>query len=1118
MYLTTITNHHEVYFFSIFKEFNQTNIYNIMMIKKFSRFIPLLLLSLFINTEIGFAQDTRLLRQPDINSTHIVYTYGGDIWINSLNSSEAKRITSTPAVESNPYLSPDGKWIAFSSNRSGSNAVYIASVNGGDVKRLTWHPSSSSVRGWTNDGKSVLYASSRETTPRPYNRLWTISTKGGAPTLISKQWGFDGSFSSNQKSIVIDKMSRWDIEWRAYRGGQNTPLIILDIKTSKETLLPHTNTTDVQPLWLGDDIYFLSDRDLVMNIWKYNTKSKSLSQVTKFKGSDIKWLSGDKNTLVYEREGYLNTFSLSSKKSKRLKINVVGDFPWAETKWQNVTQSARSASLSPNGKRAIMESRGEIFTVPLKFGDARNITQSSGTADRAPIWSPKGDRIAWFSDKDRKGYALFIASQDGMSDITKISIGESKMAWTPNWSPDGKHISFVDDDVRLRIVNLETKKIQTIDVGGNNLERGRIQMNWSPDSNWIVYAKSASNNFRQIYLWSAKTQKTTPITDRFADSFSPAWDLNQKQLYFLASTNVALGSGWANTSAMTSNPSYAAYVVNLDKNDNSPFKPKSDEESVKKDTSTSSAAKKGKDDKGDKKKKDTKKDMTIDFDGMSRRTFALGLPSRNYWYLVAGPKGAVFIAEGVPNQRGGTLKKYTLKDQKAKDFLSGVGGISITSNGKHMLARIGANWKVIPTGGPNGKSGKPLKVNLQMKLNRIAEWDQMFEEAYRYEKDYFYDSNMHGRDWKVVYKRYAPLVPFVKHRSDLNYILDQVNGELSVGHSFVRGGDFPSVDRSQIGMLGADLSTNKNRWKINRIYTTESWNPGLSGPLDAPGLKIKEGHYIVGINGKEISANDNIYEHLDGTNGKQTILHVNSKPDFKDSWKETILPIRSENGLRQRTWVEDNRRMVEKLSNGRLAYVWVPNTGGGGYVSFNRYYFAQQDKEGAVIDERFNGGGLLDDYMVDLMTRSLRAGLTNEVPNGKPMKLPAGILGPKVLLINELAGSGGDFFPWVFRQQKAGKLIGMTTWGGLVKSSTHYRLIDGGSLTAPDNAVFDPVNNKWIAENRGVAPDIKVRQDAISLSQNKDPQLERAVQELLKLLPTKKKVTPPPFSKPAKGN
>lgn len=1081
--------------------------------------ITFLIISLFLSASI-FAQGTQLLRQPDISDTHVTYTYGSDVWVSKLNSKEAKRITSTAAVESNPYFSPDGKWIAFSSNRSGTNSVYMVATEGGDAKRLTWHPNGAQVRGWSNDGKHILYASSRETAPRPYNRLWTISTQGGAPQLLTSQWGFDGCFSPDGKQLVIDKMSRWDSEWRAYRGGQNTPLILLDLATSEEELLPNESTTDIQPLWIGDLIYFLSDRDLVSNIWSYNTKTKELVQVTSFKGSDIKWLAGHKNSLAYERSGNIHVMDVTNTVSKQLEINVIGDFPWAATKWEDVSTSARSESLSPNGKRAIMESRGEIFTVPVEFGDARNITKSSGAADRAPIWSPKGDQLAWFSDTNGKGYALMLSSQDGMSTPQRIDIGESKMAWNPSWSPDASHIAFVDDDVRLRVVNLKTKAIKTIDVGGINIERGSIDMNWSPDSNWIAYAKSGSNNFRQIFIWSLKDDVTKPVTDNFADSFSPTWDLNHKQFYFLASTEVALGSGWANTSAMTSNPEYGAYIVNLSKNDDSPFKPKSDEETIKKDTtSKADITKKGKKKGKDAENKTTpKKVVKIDFDGFNRRTLAMPVPVRNYRFVVAGPEGTVFIAERVQNNRGVSLKKFTLKEQKAKDFLSEASSVSISSNGKHMLAKVKDQWKVIETKGASGEKGKSLKVKLQMKLDRSAEWKQMFEEAWRYERDYFYDPNMHGRDWNVVYKRYAPLVPFIKHRSDLTYILDQVNGELSVGHSFVFGGDFPDVERSQVGMLGADLVVDNNHWKIQRIYTTESWNPGLTGPLDAPGLNIKQGYYLVGINGEELTASDNVYEHLDGTSGKQTILHINSKASFEGSWKEIVKPIQSENSLRQRTWVEDNRRIVDKLSNGRLGYVWVPNTGGPGFVSFNRYYFAQQDKEGAVIDERFNGGGLLDDYMVDLMTRSLRASLTNEVPNGKPMRLPAGILGPKVLLINELAGSGGDFFPWVFRQQKAGKLIGMRTWGGLVKSSVHYRLVDGGALTSPDNAVFDPINNKWIAENEGVAPDIEVRQDAVSLSNGKDPQLERAVTELLKLIGSKKEITPPKFSRPAKGN
>ncbi|WP_299124014.1 S41 family peptidase [uncultured Winogradskyella sp.] len=1078
------------------------------------------LLIVLLATFYSNGQSTRLLRQPDISATHITYTYGSDIWISELNSSEAKRITSTAAVESNPYFSPDGQWIAFSSNRAGSNNVYIVSKDGGEPKRLTWHPSGSIVRGWTNDGKHILFASNRETAPRPYNRLYTISIEGGAPKLLTKQWSFDGSYSPDGKQLIIDKMDRWDVEWRAYRGGQNTPLIILDLESQNEVLLPNESTTDIKPMWLGDQIYFLSDRDLVSNIWSYNPNTKALNQITKFKGSDVKWLSGNGDTLVFERDGYLHTMDASGGKSTQLNINVVGDFPWAETKWENVSNSISSASLSPNGKRAIMQSRGDIFTVPIEFGDSRNITESSETADRRPIWSPKGDKIAWFSDADRKGYALMISAQDGLSQPEAISIGKSKLAWNPTWSPDGKHIAFVDDDVRLKFVNLETKKVKTFDVGGNNLERGGIELKWSPDSKWIAYEKSASNNFRQVYIYSVDKDVSKPITDPFADSFSPAWDLNKKQLYFLASTDVALGSGWANTSSMTADPVYSAYVLNLDANDDSPFKPKSDEEEVKEekeeDNEKNKDKKEDKDSKG--KKVDKDKPMIIDFENIGRRTLALPMPSRYYGYILAGPKGSMFVSEYIPNGRGATLHKFSLKDQESKEFTSGASAVSVTSNGQHMLARLNGDWKVIKTSSGNAKGAKHLKVNLQMKLDRSAEWEQMFEEAWRYERDYFYDPNIHGRDWKVVYKRYAPLVPFIKHRADLTYILDQVNGELSVGHSFVRGGDYPDVERSTTGLLGADMVSNNGRWQISRIYTTENWNPGLSGPLDAPGLKIKEGQYIVGINGNEIKGTDNFYRHLDGTSGKQTILHINDKPEFKEHWTEIVKPIRSENSLRQRTWVEDNRRLVDKLSNGRLGYIWVPNTGGPGFVSFNRYYFAQQDKEGAVIDERFNGGGFLDDYMVDLMTRSLRAGLTNEVPNGKPMKLPAGILGPKVLLINELAGSGGDFFPWVFRQQNAGKLIGMRTWGGLVKSSTHYRLIDGGSLTAPDNAVFDPINNKWIAENVGVAPDIEIRQDAKALSNGRDPQLEKAVAELMKQLGVKTEIKAPQFSKPAKGN
>ena len=1100
------------------------------------------------------AQETRLLRQPTLNGNKVAYTYGADVWVTNLSNNITTRLTSTGAVESNPVFSPDGKTIAFTSNRSGTNAVYTVPVEGGTPARLTWYPSGATVCGWTPDGAEVLFASPRETAPAGYDRLWTVSKNGGPEKLLTKQWGNSGSFSPDGKKIALDRVSRWDVEWRNYRGGQNTPLVILNLADMSEELIPNEKTFDIIPVWLGEKVYFLSDRDWTMNIWSYNTVSKELKQETKFKGADVKWLSGNKNQLVFEREGFLHTMDISTGKTTQLSISITGDFPWAEEQWTDVSQRASSVSLSATGKRAIMEARGEIFTVPVENGNTRNLTNSSGVADRSPIWSPKGDKVAWFSDAGGKGYSLMIGAQDGLTPPKSISIGESKLGWEPVWSPDGKYIAFTDDDVRVRVLDIETEKIKTIDVGGNNLERGGLGLTWSPDSRWLAYAKSGENNFRRVMIWSLDDNSVKPITNELADAFSPAWDAGMKHLFFLAGTDLALGSGWANTSSITADPKYSVYIINLRKTDDSPFKLKSDEEEKPKEEGKDGDKGKGggkgeekgggKGEGGDKAKADDKKkdeakaetkaedkkkegdtkaeakkdSVKIDFEGIEARTLATAMPPRSYQMLIAGPKETFFVGESTPNAPGLTLHKYTLEKRKADEFVSGASQVSVSADGKKMLARFGGSWKIMNTGGPSGKDGENLSVNLKMKLNRTEEWKQMFDEAWRYERDYFYDPNMHGRDWDEVYKRYAPLVPFIKHRADLTYILDQVNGELSVGHSFVFGGDYPKTDENPVGLLGADFVADNNRWKITRIYTTESWNPELSSPLQQPGLKVETGNYIVGVNGAEITAAENIYKYFDGTSGVQTVLHINKTPEFKDAWTVIVKPIGSESALRQRAWVEDNRRTVDSLSNGKLAYIWVPNTGGPGFVSFNRYYFAQQNKLGAVIDERFNGGGLLDDYMVDLMTRSLRAALTNEVPNGKPMRLPAGILGPKVLLINELSGSGGDFFPWVFRQQQAGQLIGTTTWGGLVKSSVHYSLIDDGALTAPDNAVFDPINNKWVAENEGVAPDIEVRQDAKSLTEGRDPQLERAVKEVLQLVEKQKakEITPPPYSTPAR--
>ena len=1071
-----------------------------IMLSIFKKLLPLILLLFFLSKLA--AQETLLLRQPSISDEHIVFTYGSDVWVSNLSGQNVKRITSTPSIESNPVLSPDGKTIAFTSNRNGVNDVYTVSIDGGSPQRLTWHPKGAEVRGWAPDGNHVLFASSREYAPRSSNRLWVVPIDGGNSRLITRQRGFDGSYSPDGSKIVIDVVTRWESEFRGYRGGQNTPLLILNLSDHSETLIPGDRSIDIQPQWINDRIYFLSDREGgVANIWAYQVDNGKLNQLTNFKGADIKWLAGNEKHLIFERNGSLHLYNLTNEAIKTLSISVVGDYPWADTQWEDVTEDVQHVSLSTSGKRIIMEARGEIFTVPSEYGDVRNITNTSLAADRKPIWSPNGDQIAWFSDEGHANYVLKRASQDGMKTYPDIPIGVSKYAWEPVWSPDGKSIAFVDDDLRVRLVNLEAGTIETIGLGGVNIERGKMGLNWSPDSRWLAYSRMGANNFRQIMVWSDSTQSTSALTNEFANAFSPVWDRDGKHLYFLASTNIGLKSGWSNTSAINAQMKYTAYVVNLVSDDPSPFKLRSDEEEADAEDTDSKPdeAEAKKENKKEEEKKDETIKVRIDFEHIDRRIIPLPIPTRNYAYVKSGPTGSVFIGERIPNQKGLTLHKFKLKDREAKEFLTNVTQLEVSPNGKTILAKTQGKWNLYDAAADKA-SPKPVDVRLEVKLNRFDEWKQIFEEAWRYERDFFYDPNLHGRNWDTVYHRYAPLIPHVKHRADLTYILDQMNGELSVGHSFVFGGDYPEVAKNKVGLLGADFSILNGRWRISRIYTTENWNPELTSPLDEPGLKVQEGNYLVGINGRELGAEDNLYQQLDGTRNKQTVLHINDEPAFDEAWTITVKPIASEDQLRQRAWVEDNRKLVDSLSGGKLAYVWVPNTSTSGLVSFNRYYFAQQHKLGAVIDERYNGGGLLDDYMVDLMTRKVRAAYTNEVPGAEHRVMPAGILGPKALLINEMAGSGGDFFPWVFRQQQAGPLIGTTTWGGLVKSSVHYRMVDGSALTAPDNAIFDPIRKEWIAENKGIAPDIEVRMDTKSLEEGRDPQLERAVGELMKLI------------------
>jgi tricorn protease len=643
------------------------------------------------------AQGTRLLRQPALSESNVAFAYGGDLWVVDLGGGEARRLTSTPAVESDPHFSPDGKTLAFTSNRVGVATVYVVPVAGGAPQRLTWYPAPSYARGWTPDGERVLYASPREAAPVGFFRLWTVLATGGPSELLPAPWGYDGSYSSDAKRLIVDRVTRWDSEWRHYRGGQNTPLTILDLDDLGEIRLPNERTTDVHPVWMGDAIYFLSDQDRVMNVWSYDPDSGDLTQLTLFEEIDVKWLSGHHGALILERDGNLLILDLATGETRQLEITVRGDFPWAEPRWEDVSKAVRSASLSPTGKRALFEARGEVFTVPVEKGDTRNLTRSSGAADRAPAWSPKGDDVAWFSDTG-PGYELLIAAQDGLSEPRRSSIGESKMAWEVTWSPDAGRIAFVDDDVRVRVVEIASGKVVTADVGGVNIERGDMGLTWSPDSKWLAYVKTFPNKLRRVVVWSVDGGLPRPITNTMADAASPAWDADGKHLYFLASTDLALGSGWANTSQMGADPTYGVYAVVLSAEQPTPFEPESDEEEPEEDVAKDSQDKK----EGEEGESGAEEpvDVRIDFDGIGRRIVPLPMPVSRYQFTRAGPAGSVFVGERVPPGRGVTLHKFTLEKREAKKFVEAVSNVSVSADGKKMLYRSGEAWSVVGTDAP----------------------------------------------------------------------------------------------------------------------------------------------------------------------------------------------------------------------------------------------------------------------------------------------------------------------------------------------------------------------------------------------------------------------------------
>ena len=1064
------------------------------------------------------AEPPLLLQQPTLSQTQVVFAFAGDLWTVSREGGEAKQLTAGIGIERDPVFSPDGTMIAFTGEYDGNTDVYIVPAAGGVPKRLTYHPGPDQVVTWSRDGRRIIFQSPRgDDVGIGIGRFYAVGFEGGYPEELPIPEGVSASYSPDGTRLAYVPTFQWQRAWKRYRGGQTTPIWLINISDLKIEKVPRENSNDSNPMWIGDKVYFLSDRNGPVTLFVYDAKSKEVNQLVPNDGLDFKAASAGPGAIVYEQFGSLNLFDLASAKTQKLDITLNGDFPEVRPRYVKVGQRIANAEISPTGVRAVFEARGEILTVPVEKGDIRNLTRTTGVMERDPSWSPDGKWISYFSDEAGE-YALHIIDQAGKGPVKKISLAEQpSFYYRPVWSPDSKKIAYRDKHLTLWYVDIEKAAPVKIDTTYYYSPPFVWDFTWSPDSRWLTYSKEVPSHMNVIMVYSLESGKTTQVTDGLSDAKYPVFDKSGKYIFFTASTDVGLTPGWLNMSSMDRPVTRSVYVMVLRKDLPSPLAPESDEEKGKEEEKAEKKdEKKAEEKKGAEKAQEPEK-VDIDFDNIGQRILALPIPAKNYRALKSGKEGMIYLLEApvfyfrYSRVEGWTLHKFDLAERKFEKFLDNVNGFVISANGEKILYVSGRNWTIAPTSG-KAEPGKGLlpTADMEVYIEPRVEWKQMYHEVWRLERDFFYDPNAHGLDLMAAEKKYAVYLDGIASRQDLNYLFEEMLGELTCGHVFVGGGDLPEVKPVQVGLLGADYTIENGRYRFTRIYNGENWNPRLRAPLTQPGVDVKEGEYLLAVNRRDVKPPDEVYKFFEATAGRQVILKVGPNPDGKDAREVTVVPVANESGLRHLAWIEGNRRKVDEMSNGRLAYVYLPDTAQGGFTNFNRYYFAQVGKQGAVIDERYNGGGLIADYIIDYMRRPLMGYFAAR--DGADYITPVGsIYGPKVMIINEYAGSGGDMMPWLFRAAGIGPLIGKRTWGGLVGMAGAASLMDGGFTGAPQSGFWNP-NGTWDVENHGVDPDIEVENDPASLGAGHDPQLEKAVQVCLELLA---KDPPPEHKKPA---
>jgi tricorn protease len=1086
----------------------------------------MIIVAAFLYVSLSAAAQTKLLRFPDIHGDRVAFTYGGDIWTAAATGGTAIRLTAHPGMEVFAKFSPDGKWIAFTGQYDGDEQVYVIPSTGGVPRQLTFYPAKgpltprwgwdNQVYGWSKDGTRIFFKSLRDSWTLPIARLFSVSIEGGPAEPLPMPEAGSGDYSPDGTQMVYSPQSRDFRPEKRYGGGEANVLYTFDLKTNATKRITEGPRATRDAMWIGDTIYYDSDRDGHFNLYAYNVGSGKTLQITHSKQWDVRWPSSDHQThIVYEMDGELQVLDTKSGKSSPISITVPDDGLARRPSRISAANNIESYELSPKGERALFSARGDIFTAPIEKGPTRNLTHSSGAHDKWPTWSPDGSQIAFISDLSGEE-ELYVAPQEGSKPPQQITTGGSAMRYQPEWSADGKRLAFGDKDGRVFVVTLADKKMTEIVKTPRNQIRDYA---WSPRGNFLAFSMATTaNGFVQVYIWSASDNQVHRVTEGTFNAFNPAWDPQGNYLYYISKREFAPQISNIEFNYATNRDSYI-YAMALRKDVKDPFPPESDEVTVAKQAESGSGEQPRATEPKPESTPKPPSDMSIDFDGIAKRVARVPVGADNYGGVSAKAGHLLYIVGpafyyGRQGDRPAQLKIFSFKDRKETVLADDIFGYTLSRDAAKVLVRSAQGFGLYDATPQGDKSRKPVSTT-GLVVDRVPaeEWNQIFNEVWRRYRDWFYVPNMHGYDWVALREQYKPLLQYVAHRSDLNYVIQEMISELTIQHTYVEGGDFQIPPRPRVGLPGArfELDRASGRYRISKIFDGENEEDIYRSPLTEIGVNVKVGDYVLAIDGDELTGSDDPYRLLRNKADNPVALTVNSTPTMQGARTASYRPITDEGNLIYLDWITRNRKRVEEATGGRVGYIHIPDMGANGIREFIKWYYPQIDKEGLIVDVRANGGGNVSRMLIERLRRKL-LGINYARTDDFGNTYPDGVfLGPMVALLDQNSASDGDIFPYMFREAGLGPLIGKRSWGGVVGINNRGPLIDGGSIFVPGSALANS-KGQWVIEGYGVDPDIEVDNDPQSEIAGRDPQLERGIAELMAKIkdhPTKLPARPP---------